>query len=81
MALLVATLACVLAIVGYVVCGWRFGDASTNLIPFAVVLVAVAVAVVATVHDNPVCHNLLSGDGQRFTHDTSVQLPRHRPRL
>ncbi len=47
----IAALVCVLAIVGYVVFGWRFGDGTTEPIAFVVALVAVALAVVATIRD------------------------------
>ncbi|NIC00113.1 hypothetical protein [Halobacterium sp. R2-5] len=48
---LVAVLACVLGVVGYVVFGWRFGDGTTNPVAFAVAIAAVGVAVVATLRD------------------------------
>jgi len=48
---LVAVLACVIGVVGYVAFGWRFGDGTTNPIAFSVALLAVGFAVVTTLRD------------------------------
>ncbi|MFB6268535.1 MAG: hypothetical protein ABEH83_01225 [Halobacterium sp.] len=47
----IALLAAAIAAIGYVALGWRFGDGTSNPIAFAIALVAVAFAVVATVRD------------------------------
>ena len=46
---LVGVLACIVAVVGYVAFGWRFGDGTANPIAIGIALVAVAIAIGSTV--------------------------------
>ncbi|MCG1003967.1 MULTISPECIES: hypothetical protein [Halobacterium] len=48
---LVAVLACLVGVVGYVALGWRFGDGTTNPVAFGIAVLAVGVAVVSTLRD------------------------------
>jgi hypothetical protein len=47
----IALLFFAVAVVGYVVFGWRFGDGTSNPIAFGIALVAVGVAVFSTLRD------------------------------
>lgn len=47
----IGVLVAVVAVVGYTVFGWRFGDGTTSPIAFGVALVAVGVAVVAALRE------------------------------
>jgi len=48
---LLAVLACLIGVVGYVAFGWRFGDGTTNPVAFAIAIGAVALAVATTLRD------------------------------
>lgn len=42
---------CLVAVAAYTVFGWRFGDGTSDPVAFAIALVAVAFAVVATLRE------------------------------
>ncbi|MXR20267.1 hypothetical protein [Halobacterium bonnevillei] len=47
----IAVLVAAVALIGYTVFGWRFSDGTSNPIAFGIALVAVGVAVVATLRE------------------------------
>jgi hypothetical protein len=47
----IAVLMAVVGVIGYTVFGWRFGDGTSNPIAFALAIVAVGIAAVATLRE------------------------------